>query len=354
MIKCRKIIYCLVPLSGFLLALIMPETVSDSVRAGLMLCGKTLIPSLFPYMILSSLLVQLLSNNTRSGKTNFICRTFGISGCGGSALLIGCLAGYPSGAKTIADLYRSGAIKKQEAERLLSFSCNAGPAFIFGMIGALYHSLYVCIAILCIHLGSSILLGCITPGKVRFRGEDDMMEHEPQLPKLSDCLLRATASATDSLLKICGMVSLFSILMSLEKALLNNFSCLHLFLAAFTELTGGLQTIADANIGWSLKFSLTAAAVSFGGLCVITQTAAVLSDTDLKLGSYVKGKIAQAILSAILAWPISRLISPAVKTAAFTNVRVAISPLPWMIFSAVVYIVIFLKFPSSNLKDHRL
>ncbi len=40
------------------------------------------------------------------------------------------------GAKSVIALYENGTCSKVEAERLLSFCTNSGPAFIFGIVGA--------------------------------------------------------------------------------------------------------------------------------------------------------------------------------------------------------------------------
>ena len=48
--------------------------------------------------------------------------------------------------------------------------------------------------------------------------------------------------------------------------------------------------------------------LGWGGLSVHGQSAAVLSGTDLPLGPYLAAKAAQAALSALLAWPVSRYL----------------------------------------------
>ena len=63
---------------------------------------------------------------------------FGLPPQGASALVLGMLSGYPVGAQTAASLYASGQLTKEETERLLGFCSNAGPAFIFGMVGGLF------------------------------------------------------------------------------------------------------------------------------------------------------------------------------------------------------------------------
>ena len=49
-------------------------------------------------------------------------------------------------------------------------------------------------------------------------------------------------------------------------------------------------------------FVWAAALLGWGGLSVHGQTAAVLADTNLKMGRYFLGKLLQAALSALLAY----------------------------------------------------
>ena len=112
------------------------ETAAQAVREGLALCGGSVIPALFPFLVVSRLFVatgsaavlgRLLAPLTR--------RMLGISGPGGTAVLLGLLGGYPVGAQTAGELARTGAISRQEGQRLLLFCNNCGPAFALGVAG---------------------------------------------------------------------------------------------------------------------------------------------------------------------------------------------------------------------------
>ncbi len=57
---------------------------------------------------------------------------FRAGGACSSALALGFVGGYPVGARTAIALYENGQCSKTEAERLLAFCNNSGPAFILG------------------------------------------------------------------------------------------------------------------------------------------------------------------------------------------------------------------------------
>ena len=66
----------------------------------------------------------------------------------------------------------------------------------------------------------------------------------------------------------------------------------------FIELTGGVMRLGSGRT----DFVWAAALLGWGGLSVHGQTAAVLADTNLKMGRYFLGKLLQAALSAPLAY----------------------------------------------------
>gem|GEM_PF-760082 len=116
--------------------LLFPDVSAAAAREGVALCLQTVLPSLFPFFVLSSLLVQsdvprLLSR----AMAGVMYPLFGVSGAGASALILGLLGGYPVGARTVAELYGRGEIAREEAEQLLAFCNNSGPGFFLGVCG---------------------------------------------------------------------------------------------------------------------------------------------------------------------------------------------------------------------------
>ena len=116
--------------------LVQAQTAADAVREGIDLCLRAVIPSLFPFFAVSSLLVSL---GAADGAGRVLARPFRrLFRCGGAgcaALLLGLIGGYPVGARTAAELVRRGELSPAEGARLLTFCNNAGPAFAIGVAG---------------------------------------------------------------------------------------------------------------------------------------------------------------------------------------------------------------------------
>ena len=109
--------------------------VRASVGEALSLCARSVVPSLFPFMVVSSLLLSLgFGELAAPWLAGLMEPLFRVPGAGSAALLLGLVGGYPIGAKTAADLYRGGLASREEAERLLAFCNNSNPVFLISCL----------------------------------------------------------------------------------------------------------------------------------------------------------------------------------------------------------------------------
>ena len=135
--KIRDRLPLLAVLCCFSALLLLPEVSAQAARDAMLLCAQTLIPSLFPFFVLSSLLIACGASELLSALLSPLMRPlFGLSGTGAAALALGLCGGYPVGARTAAELVENGALSRDEGERLLAFCNNAGPGFLLGVCGA--------------------------------------------------------------------------------------------------------------------------------------------------------------------------------------------------------------------------
>lgn len=335
--------------------LLFPRESAEAVAQGLRICAWTLIPALFPYLFLSALLAG--SGCGRCAEKLLrkpLGRLFGIGNSGASVWLIGLVGGYPSAAAAAAQLRKHNAITKEEADGLLFFCCNAGPAFIAGVIGnGLFHSKRIGTALLLIHYTASFLCGLLHNRK-KYNTTQQGLPDSSSAVSISSSVVRSLSQAVATMLNICGYVCVFSLILRIISSVLVAFPIVSAILAGMTELSAGMSMISLLQIPWTCKFILTAAMISFGGLCVLLQTASVLEGTGLSLKCYIQGKLLQSLFSAVLAWPVSFLVKPNIPVSTLQPVLRLWSPWPWTIYSIVVVLVIFLQFPPSNSERHRI
>ena len=159
----KKLLPMLAASAAAALLLLRPQEAASAVRAGLALCAGTVVPSLFPFFVVVSLLLRLGLADCLQGVCGpFMGPMFHLRGVCALPLLTGLLGGYPSGAKTAADLYAAGELTRQEAELLLGFCDNCGPAFLVGYVGAsVLGSPQAGARLFLIHIAAALLTGLL-------------------------------------------------------------------------------------------------------------------------------------------------------------------------------------------------
>ena len=119
----------------FFVMLLFPSEVFEGAKSGLLLWFLTVLPTLFPFLLISRLLLDSCACSLLNKLlAPVISRLFGISAQGSFAFIVGFLCGYPMGAKITADLFHARQISKAEASYLLSFYNNTSPAFLIHYI----------------------------------------------------------------------------------------------------------------------------------------------------------------------------------------------------------------------------
>ena len=181
----------------------------------LALCAGTVIPALFPFMAVTGLLMRLgFGQWLAPYMAGLMAPLFRLPGCAGSALLLGLVGGYPIGARTAAELYTSGALTRQEAERLLTFCNNSNPVFLISVLGVgVFGSVRVGLWLWLIHVASALVTGLL------FRGLGRGRRSVPppvsfQAPSLPGAFVASVKDAAGAMVSVCAFVTLFYVLVS--------------------------------------------------------------------------------------------------------------------------------------------
>ena len=155
------LILCALGYAGLLIA--RPQEASAAVQEALNLCLTRVIPSLFPFLAVTALLLRLGMASWLQGIFAPIIRPLsGLPGICAAPLLAGLLGGYPAGASATAGLYRDGLITRQEAELLLGFGNNCGCAFLYAFVGVgMLQSPRAGLWLVVVHALSALLTGTV-------------------------------------------------------------------------------------------------------------------------------------------------------------------------------------------------
>lgn len=325
----KRLIILLLLAPGVLL-LLHPEVSRTAIETGLLVCSRSILPALFPFFVVSDLWISLGIGGRLSRLAAPITeRIFHLPGSIASALTLGAVGGYPVGALTIAELYTHGVLCRKDAEHALLFCNNAGPAFIFGILGGtVFQNPGIAAALWGIHLAGSFLLGFL------FRPA-----HQPAFTPWSEvetkslspfsALTSAIAKAGETAIQICVFVLFFSVLCSHLASMLplsiQTSPWFSVFLGAL-ELAGGAGKLAAAAIPGTWKFVISAGLLGWGGLCVHCQTLTALNRAGLSSRIYLLGKALHSILSIALACLLSPILPLDVPCFAVPSNTITIWP----------------------------
>ena len=147
---------------------INPKLIIESGISSINIFKTKLFPSIFPFFVLASLLLNLGLAGTISRKINFIIkRIFHIEGISSYIIVISIISGFPSGSKYISDCYKKGLINKEVSNYLLTFTHFGNPLFILGTCGTVLNNISIAYKILIINIVAVVViigLGAILPG----------------------------------------------------------------------------------------------------------------------------------------------------------------------------------------------
>ncbi len=292
-----------------LLFVIFPDITGKGAENGLLLWFNIIIPSLCPFMIISTMLIKL---NVTSFISNMFYpvfhKVFGLSKNGCYPAVVGMLSGYPLGAKTVADMYKTGAFSQSEAQYIISFCNNASPMFMLEYIGVKCLGLDRPAFMLLIIYLSAFINAFLEPG--RHAGEacksssSNVKKNYPLMEALDESIL----SSAVTLVKVGGYIILFSILTELLQNIVTTNKIVQLAGAGIIEITTGGEILAGADTTLYVKCILASAFCAFGGMSSVAQTLGVIIGTGISGRKYIFAKLRQAFIAAALAAVIFYLV----------------------------------------------
>lgn len=296
----RKVAVAIITsVSMFLLVLNAKDSLAFANEA-LKLCTNSLIPSLFPFMFLATILNNALSGY-RFHFLHIISRLCRIPEGSEILFVLGILGGYPVGAQMIANAHRDDNLNKDDAQRMIGFCNNAGPSFIFGVVGPLFDTGLIPTFIWFIQILSAIITGALLSGSCSERTTVSNQAHI----SVTDALERSVKTMG----LICGWVLLFKIVVGFTEQHLAAVlpQCVCVFIAGVLELTNGCIALYGVESAGT-RFILSSLFLALGGLCVALQTSSAVKPLQLKI--YAVGKCIQGLISVLIAYIIQYFIFP--------------------------------------------
>ena len=347
----RKLFQALALLAAFVLLIALPQAAADGVRSALTLCGRVILPSLFPFFVCSNLFLLLGYSARLSARFGgAAAKLLRLPPAAGSAFLLGLLGGYPAGAQAAGTLYAQGELSGANAERALAVCNQAGPSFIFGVLGGAAGAFLYAVQIV------SAMLVCRLTAKKQYAPAKAVTK-PPQPESFAAAFSESVRRAGMSAIQICMFITVFSVLSCYFLLAAGRFlppEALPLVLGSL-ELSAGCAALADCALALQWKLCIASALLSFGGVSVLAQSRAAVQEHGLTGRLLLPCKALQAVLSCTLTLIAAPLLhAESWPAAAFSGTQGPETAGAASLLLCSVSLLLFRKKYHSNLHGKRV
>lgn len=302
-----------------------PTEMITASREGLLLWFNQVLPTLLPFVVGVNMLAGLgFIHFMGALAAPVMIPIFNVPGAGAFALLTGLTSGYPMGAKAVAHLRKTGQVNRQEAQRLMAFTNNAGPLFVIGFVGAgLFGSVSIGYTLLLSHITAAMILGIVsrfTYTGVSHGDRGAAIKHDGSNIKsafekyqefrrehykgFGQVLGSSIKNAMESMVLVGGFIIVFCVVIkTLELVGLFNILGQSSGVAAgLLEVANGAKILAGGGPPNPAVLASVSGIVSFGGFSVHGQTAHFIRGTDIRFAPYLLAKCVQALIAGVLCY----------------------------------------------------
>ena len=268
-----------------------------------------MIISLLPFLILMNLLLK-------TGLSSLFIRPFSIllrplfrnTDDAIFVLFFGFLCGFPLGAKCAVQLYEKGKLSRENAQYLLCFSNNIGPAYMLGFFlgeiasaQSVYFSLFV-------FYGIPLLYGLMLRYSIykKILDNEYRQSKSASFPNPTASVMSALPDAIrDALVQISmlgGYMVLFNALRIVPHLLFSGQRILYIATQSLLEISGGLLCVKNSVSDGILQTICLYAVFSFNGFCCHFQTFSILEHTGISKQKYMLHKTILCSITIFFVW----------------------------------------------------
>ena len=329
-----------------ILVITNPKVCTEGAVKGLLLSGRVIIPSLFPFTACVLFIMKSGGLSLLDFANPFTKRVFRLSPQQFSLMLLSFIGGYPVGGKLLNEAVKSGKISKENAGIMLNYCVNAGPAFIVLAVGGgILGSKKIGYILLLAHIISSLILSLVFGHFIKNDNTDSENTAESFSP--ADNFVVSVCEAASAIFSVCAYVILFSTVNEYMNCLSEKISVLK-YISPLLEVTNAVTGMRNIVI---IAFLL-----GFAGVSVWCQILSMGKLIKINFSVFTLSRTAHGVLSAVItalllkAFGIAVTVSASVKyTPTYNGIVLSLSMLSMVI---VLIISLFSKKRTGNiLKD---
>ena len=263
----------------FTLFLTHPKIVSEAVSVTLSMCFIKLIPSIFPFMVISGFLINTLGEKNVRGKRNLDkCKIPYLT------ILLSWISGFVVGPK-----YLCQDNLEDDLTPLVFLCSNAGIGFVISYVGVtLWGSLTFGFYLYFIQIFWSVIIYLFVKNKT-----GKIVLEKRAIPLLTS-LSSTIQGSTMTMLNICGFTVFFSVISAIFSIFFSSEIILLSISSAF-EISSGIFSAVTSKSNVFCAF-FTGFSIGFGGICMCMQTFAVCGESNINKQKFLLLKMLHGTL----------------------------------------------------------
>ena len=296
--KYQELFAVLIILFIYLSIFINPSLIIESGISSINIFKTKLFPSIFPFFVLASLLLELGIATKISNKLNPIFkRLFHVEGNSSFIILVSIISGFPSGSKYVVESYKNKTIDKTTANYLLTFTHFANPLFILGTCGLILNSLSLAYKILIIQIISNLILGIILRPKEIISSKKI---NNYQNKSFLEALPKAINDDIKLLLFMLGSITFFMFFSKLLTSFLSLNPFFETIITGILDMTSGISLVPSIDTTNYIRGLLVLTFITFGSFSVHLQVLNNIKEEDLEYKYFFFGRIIETSIALLL------------------------------------------------------
>lgn len=301
----------------FIFIFIYSKEVSQSIIFSISLWKDNLLPSLFPFLLVSELLIEYgFIDLISSFLGKYMVIFFNLPKESSYAFFTSLFSGFPSGSKYVKDLLEKKLLTEEEANYLIMFTHYSNPLFIVSTIGILLlNNIKYGYIILFSHILSNILVAFIYKKKKKIYNvynKKELKEHANYLSMNNKIfitvLINAIWKSFKILLNMLGIIMFFLMITTIVNKLFYFPPLLKATISGLLEMTQGVNYISKLNLSINIKSAIIGAMISFSGLSIHFQVKSIIETSKIKYKNFLIARITQSIICFWLIMIISKIL----------------------------------------------
>lgn len=296
----KKIVLILIILLLLLQILIYSSDVIKSVRFAFDIWKNNVFPSLFPFFVLSEILIKLgfveMTGNLFKPVMKFLFKTRGESAF---IFIMSIISGNPGNAKYTRELYDQNLIDENEATKMLTFTHFCNPLFILGTIGMTFFTDYkVGVTLLLAHYLGNFVIGLFVRNKFpSLPLRKNIQKRTSNEENIGTIITNSLLNSINTLLLILGAISICLVFTTIIEQNFEFSPFIQTIINGLVEVTQGVKYVSLTGMDIKVKEILCVAFLSFGGLSIHLQVISMIAGTKIKYLPFLISRFFHAFIS---------------------------------------------------------